>query len=162
MYLLFTYSSRGLIRASPLHAKYPLQNSIMESVSPFFPSPRQTRSKQTVSKGLKSKLDDASSSNKPPPKKRTIANATSVSLSSSISSPIQVKDLNAIPNKETQWEPKHWRSVLDKLRKMRSAVPAPVDTMGCHMCADVDADPKAKRFHILIALMLSSQTKDEV
>lgn len=38
---------------------------------------------------------------------------------------------------------------------------APVDTMGCHKCHDDTADEKTQRYHILIALMLSSQTKDQ-
>lgn len=39
---------------------------------------------------------------------------------------------------------------------------APVDTMGCHKCADEDADDKTRRYHCLVSLMLSSQTKDQV
>lgn len=39
---------------------------------------------------------------------------------------------------------------------------AAVDTMGCERLADVDASPRDQRFHTLIALMLSSQTKDTV
>lgn len=33
--------------------------------------------------------------------------------------------------------------------------------MGCHKCHDEKADEKTQRYHILIALMLSSQTKDQ-
>lgn len=33
--------------------------------------------------------------------------------------------------------------------------------MGCHKCHDDKADEKTQRYHILIALMLSSQTKDQ-
>lgn len=39
---------------------------------------------------------------------------------------------------------------------------AAVDTMGCERLADKKASPKDQRFHTLIALMLSSQTKDTV
>uniref|UniRef100_A0A183C3P0 Endonuclease III homolog n=1 Tax=Globodera pallida TaxID=36090 RepID=A0A183C3P0_GLOPA len=45
---------------------------------------------------------------------------------------------------------------------MREKVSAPVDTMGCHMLADGKADPKTNRFQTLVALMLSSQTKDQI
>lgn len=48
------------------------------------------------------------------------------------------------------------------IRTMREATIAPVDTMGCHMLADRAADPKTYRFQVLVALMLSSQTKDKV
>lgn len=33
--------------------------------------------------------------------------------------------------------------------------------MGCHKCHDDTADEKTQRYHILVALMLSSQTKDQ-
>lgn len=65
-------------------------------------------------------------------------------------------------SKQSKWEPKHFKEMLDNIRKMRMERQAPVDTMGCHKCADVNTDPKIQRFHHLIALMLSSQTKDTV
>lgn len=37
---------------------------------------------------------------------------------------------------------------------------AAVDTMGCERLADTTASPRDQRFHTLVALMLSSQTKD--
>ena len=48
------------------------------------------------------------------------------------------------------------------IKEMRKAADAPVDTMGCHTCPDPNADPKTFRFQVLTALMLSSQTKDQV
>lgn len=51
------------------------------------------------------------------------------------------------------------------IREMRLSGPArdaPVDTMGCDRLFDPAASDRDKRFHILIALMLSSQTKDTV
>uniref|UniRef100_A0A0K0DK60 DNA-(apurinic or apyrimidinic site) lyase n=1 Tax=Angiostrongylus cantonensis TaxID=6313 RepID=A0A0K0DK60_ANGCA len=45
---------------------------------------------------------------------------------------------------------------------MRQAGDAPVDTMGCHKLGDPLASPETFRFQVLMALMLSSQTKDEV
>ncbi|XP_054731035.1 endonuclease III-like protein 1 [Anastrepha obliqua] len=60
-----------------------------------------------------------------------------------------------------KWEPKDWRLMLDNIRIMRT-VDAPVDTMGCHKCSDDKADEKTQRFQKLVALMLSSQTKDEI
>ncbi|KAH8263603.1 hypothetical protein KR044_011345, partial [Drosophila immigrans] len=55
----------------------------------------------------------------------------------------------------------HWWQQLENVRLMRSERAAPVDTQGCHQCADKNADEKTQRFHKLVALMLSSQTKDE-
>lgn len=54
--------------------------------------------------------------------------------------------------------------MYELIRKMRApggaAYGAAVDTMGCERLADRDASLKDQRFHTLIALMLSSQTKD--
>ncbi|XP_011184684.2 endonuclease III-like protein 1 [Zeugodacus cucurbitae] len=63
---------------------------------------------------------------------------------------------------QVKWEPQNWRLILENIRSMRTDVEAPVDTMGCHKCADNEADEKTQRFHKLVALMLSSQTKDEI
>ncbi|KAL7271495.1 alpha,alpha-trehalase nth1 [Rhizina undulata] len=58
--------------------------------------------------------------------------------------------------------PEHWEEMYDCVKEMRSRISAPVDTMGCERLAEDDASPKVKRFQTLIALMLSSQTKDTV
>ncbi|XP_028162612.1 endonuclease III-like protein 1 [Ostrinia furnacalis] len=60
------------------------------------------------------------------------------------------------------WEPPNWREFLLNLRNMRSNNDAPVDSMGCHMAMDENAPPEVMRYQSLIALMLSSQTKDQV
>ncbi|KAF9265935.1 DNA glycosylase [Marasmius fiardii PR-910] len=58
--------------------------------------------------------------------------------------------------------PENWREVYGKIKEMRKTVIAPVDTMGCHQAQTAEQDPKNRRFAILVSLMLSSQTKDEV
>ncbi|CEI67129.1 Endonuclease III [Fusarium venenatum] len=62
--------------------------------------------------------------------------------------------------------PSDWEAIYDTVRKMRApggrAHGAAVDTMGCERLADEKASPKDQRFHTLVALMLSSQTKDTV
>lgn len=134
------------------------------STSPFF-SPRRMRSQKPQKEmGLKEKLEknSAKTSSKRLVPKATVTNA----VTEGSQSPIKKKDIN-IPTlapdlKQSKWEPKDWKEVLEKLRIMRKSMSAPVDTMGCHMCSDEKASPKDKRFHILIALMLSSQTKDAV
>ncbi|XP_041257971.1 endonuclease III-like protein 1 isoform X2 [Onychostruthus taczanowskii] len=45
---------------------------------------------------------------------------------------------------------------------MRSSRDAPVDEMGVHRCYDSSAPPEVMRYQVLLALMLSSQTKDQV
>ena len=56
--------------------------------------------------------------------------------------------------------PLGWEEVYRLTKKMREARLAPVDTMGCESLAEEHMSPMDKRFQTLIALMLSSQTKD--
>lgn len=61
--------------------------------------------------------------------------------------------------------PSDWEEIYALVKEMRISGPAKnaaVDTMGCERLADDEATPRDKRFHTLVALMLSSQTKDTV
>ncbi|QDS76203.1 hypothetical protein FKW77_008309 [Venturia effusa] len=58
--------------------------------------------------------------------------------------------------------PPNWERVYSLTQEMRSKMQAPVDTMGCERAANIKASPKNQRLSTLIALMLSSQTKDPV
>ncbi|KAI0389645.1 putative DNA repair protein NTG1 [Xylariaceae sp. FL0594] len=63
--------------------------------------------------------------------------------------------------------PENWEEVYALVKSMRYdpegiARNAPVDTMGCERLALPGASDKDRRFQTLIALMLSSQTKDTV
>ena len=42
---------------------------------------------------------------------------------------------------------------------MRKDKTAPVDSMGCEKVQEMSTDPKVQRYHCLVSLMLSSQTK---
>ncbi|KAM4698314.1 endonuclease III-like protein 1 [Rhinophrynus dorsalis] len=64
--------------------------------------------------------------------------------------------------KKHKWEPKNWSQHLDNIREMRSGRDAPVDQMGAEKCFDQSATPEVKRYQVLLSLMLSSQTKDQV
>lgn len=65
---------------------------------------------------------------------------------------------------ETVTAPSDWEALYNAAKLMRlpggAAANAAVDTMGCERLADVHASPRDQRFHTLVALMLSSQTKD--
>lgn len=63
---------------------------------------------------------------------------------------------------ENQWFPEHWQETLNFIKEMRKNNTAPVDEMGCHKCSDKDASPDIFRYQSLLALMLSSQTRDQV
>lgn len=58
--------------------------------------------------------------------------------------------------------PANWEEMYAVTREMRKTLVAPVDTMGCERLADTTRSPRDQRFQTLVALMLSSQTKDTV
>jgi endonuclease-3 len=59
--------------------------------------------------------------------------------------------------------PSNWESIYSIVKDMRARNPtAPVDTMGCAELHCRASSPRDRRFQTLIALMLSSQTKDTV
>ncbi|XP_032316075.1 endonuclease III-like protein 1 isoform X4 [Camelus ferus] len=61
------------------------------------------------------------------------------------------------------WEPRDWQQQLENIRTMRSGKDAPVDQLGAEHCYDLSAPPKqVQRYQVLLSLMLSSQTKDQV
>ena len=61
--------------------------------------------------------------------------------------------------------PTNWEEIYNLVKEMRlhgPAANAAVDTMGCERLATPGASARDRRFHTLVALMLSSQTKDTV
>lgn len=78
----------------------------------------------------------------------------------------EVKSVKSEPEVEDieDMGPPHWRMFLSKVREMRSMLEAPVDTVGCASLgkSTPSKDAKIIRFNHLVALMLSSQTKDQV
>ncbi|XP_075946616.1 endonuclease III-like protein 1 isoform X3 [Anarhichas minor] len=72
------------------------------------------------------------------------------------------KDEGVTPVKTEHWEPPDWKKQLGYIREMRSGRDAPVDNMGAEKCYDPEAPAHVRRFQVLVSLMLSSQTKDQV
>jgi len=66
--------------------------------------------------------------------------------------------------KKIKWEPSTWRIQYENIKTMREVRDAPVDLMGCESLSHLEPlnTPKEKRLSVLISLMLSSQTKDEI
>ncbi|RLV93998.1 Endonuclease III [Spathaspora sp. JA1] len=68
----------------------------------------------------------------------------------------------------SQKVPSNWVDLYNKVVTMRAKFMAPVDTQGCERMPESISpgisrlNPKVYRFQLLISLMLSSQTKDEV
>ncbi|ELU08655.1 hypothetical protein CAPTEDRAFT_25579, partial [Capitella teleta] len=58
--------------------------------------------------------------------------------------------------------PSNWEEQLANIQEMRRKKDAPVDTMGCDVITDQKASPQEYRYQILLSLMLSSQTRDQV
>lgn len=69
---------------------------------------------------------------------------------------------NSVDVKKEKWEPTNWRQQLKNMYEMRKNRDAPVDSMGCDVISDVTAKPEVYRYQVLLSLMLSSQTKDQV
>lgn len=58
--------------------------------------------------------------------------------------------------------PEHWESIYTLVQELRADKTAPVDSDGGHVLPQKDRGEKIWRFQLLVALMLSSQTKDAV
>lgn len=64
--------------------------------------------------------------------------------------------------------PSNWMDIYNEVVFMRAKIMAPVDTQGCERMPNTInpnvkiRNPKVYRFQLLVSLMLSSQTKDEV
>lgn len=117
----------------------------------------------------------------PPRKKATRVFKTEVVKQESEHFEIDTKEPNTVPSprrarkparhvtdpstgSKTTQPPSDWQELYDAAKIMRlpggAAANAAVDTMGCERLADVSAAPRDQRFQTLVALMLSSQTKD--
>lgn len=139
------------------------QESVATKVEPGSPEKLKKTKKDVSKKSPKSKSIKTQSTEEL--KKPAVSSS---SFEATPSSPVKIskrKSKEASKSPETKlekWEPNNWRQILENVKIMRANVPAPVDTMGCDKCSDENADEKTRRFHVLLALMLSSQTKDEV
>jgi endonuclease-3 len=68
-------------------------------------------------------------------------------------------------DREIDWSalsglPKNFDWFYPRIVAMRRSRDAPVDSVGCDKIQDANAPDSARRFQVLVALMLSSQTKD--
>eukprot|EP00250_Pteridium_aquilinum_P007249 c17012_g1_i1 orf=203-1054(+) len=70
---------------------------------------------------------------------------------------VDIEDLN-----KGSSSPPNWRDIISAIRSMRANQDAPVDQMGTHQLADASADKKTQQFQLLVAAVISSQTRDSV
>ncbi|KAI5709926.1 endonuclease III-like protein 1 [Diaphorina citri] len=130
------------------------------------PKFQQTRCQLEKNIALNNPLDDKEhNDNKTQNKKNTLYKSEKLGKRTLLKKQ-NVHNKDPIPDendtKKTKWEPAHWKEVLNNIREMRKHGDAPVDAMGWDHSANVDIAPEVRRYHVLISLMLSSQTKDEV
>lgn len=95
-------------------------------------------------------------------KKRNVTTTTSTAINKKVKKNEHAGATVKTERDPTSMSPPHWQIVYDTLESFRETAKAPVDTMGCERLALSTASPKDQRFQTLIALMLSSQTKDTV
>ncbi|KHJ45489.1 putative endonuclease III [Trichuris suis] len=98
-------------------------------------------------------------------RRRVEISATAPSDSNGETTVTELESLNKEGVSETigdSWQPLDWLRMLRNIEAMRSDKEAPVDTSGCCKLSEPNAHPKTKRYQLLLALMLSSQTKDAV
>lgn len=146
----FVYASTSSTSANQNVSRTP---DIEDSIRPP-PKRRRRTSTDSPMKAMKTELPDEPLSSVPsPPAKRRARKPAK-------------KTTDPTTGEERTSPPSDWQEMYNAVKKMRSpggvAHGAAVDTMGCERLADRSASPKDQRFHTLIALMLSSQTKDTV
>ncbi|KAL8020670.1 putative endonuclease III-like protein [Plasmopara halstedii] len=74
----------------------------------------------------------------------------------------KIKKRAGIKERIIREEPSDWRELLRGIEQMRVTKDAEVDKFGCETFFIKGLPPHVCRFHVLIAAMLSSQTKDPV
>jgi endonuclease-3 len=101
---------------------------------------------------------DSSEKNKVTTRKKTTTTATTTATTT-VTTTIQVLP----PHVGTAKPPHGWEDIYTLVQELRSDRTAPCDFEGGEALPEpglIETDPKTHRFQILIALMLSSQTKD--
>jgi len=137
---------------------------IKMSTSPYFTaSGRQTRSaaREAIA-ALSTKQKSARKHVKIEYEKQDEVQAGDDNKSQDVAAKKRKKDTSSAQAQNSVWEPANWREQLANIREMRKSRDAPVDSQGCEKTADVNQSPETVRYQVLISLMLSSQTKDQV
>jgi len=132
------------------------------------PAIRKTRSNQSPATVRPRARPHIALETEPDPTPTAAAASSSSSSSSSDASCALMAPIESVLESDTKkWAPKskappNWERQYAAIVAQRARTPAPVDSMGCSTLSDAEADPKVERYQILIGLMLSSQTKDQV
>ncbi|KAK3579456.1 hypothetical protein CHS0354_028258 [Potamilus streckersoni] len=127
--------------------------------SKYFSGRCVTRSRKTLSKAANASSASASASLTADKQVGSVKRHLSVEYEKEL---VEEKDVYDVPPKERKWEPPRWKEQLNNVFTLRKNWDAPVDFMGCDVISDKTATPQIYRYQVLLSLMLSSQTKDQV
>jgi endonuclease III len=165
----FAYSTASTVKSSIKSE----DGSQMNDIEDEFQTPQRKRRRVSATTTATTTTTTTTTS----PSKATVKTELVEETMSSIPSPAKPKTerrarkparkvTDQATGEKTVAPPSDWEEMYELVRKMRApggvAYGAAVDTMGCERLADRDASERDQRFHTLIALMLSSQTKDTV
>ncbi|CAG8162993.1 unnamed protein product [Penicillium olsonii] len=154
-----------------------LKNFAYNAVPDPGPDPDVTRSLSAVRSDDESSLSEANTADiedlvEPPPKRRKRASPVLRTIKvEPDEKPKQTPKPRRLPARKTRdadgavkvEPPSNWETMYNTVKRMREDNPtAPVDTMGCAELYWRESRAEDRRFQTLIALMLSSQTKDTV
>ncbi|KAI8097117.1 DNA glycosylase [Halteromyces radiatus] len=138
-------------------------NSIAKSSSTATTTPERQRGKR---KHVTSSLSIPSSSTRRSKVKKEQEDDTTTTMENVqtivTTSTTSVKKKPTKNAKKQHGAPLDWNDTFTKIKEYRQHHSAVVDTMGCERLAQRDVPAKQQRFQTLVALMLSSQTKDTV
>ncbi|XP_053212863.1 endonuclease III-like protein 1 [Panonychus citri] len=73
----------------------------------------------------------------------------------------EVDEVTTKTQSKESWRPKNWPEAYENVKKMMEGVVAPVESLPWFQSKDPKKTKPLERFRILVALILSSRTKDE-
>ncbi|KAK3089665.1 hypothetical protein FSP39_005465 [Pinctada imbricata] len=128
--------------------------------SPYFPAVRRVTRSSIPNEGNVQAIKRKNVPSKVPIKKEKIE--ISYEGPSTLVHIKQDPDIQNVESTKVKKEPLLWHEQLMNIQEMRKFADAPVDSMGCDVISDERACPEVYRYQVLVSLMLSSQTKDQV
>ncbi|KAF9460882.1 DNA glycosylase [Collybia nuda] len=154
--------TRLTARASPYNTSVTLfEAQDTASIPKISDSPRRSKRVKLEAEEPKFTIKEEENRNPTPTEPEASGSGSSTPKKRAAKSPRKPKPIQqslAVPHPA----PENWQETYATIKRMRSQIVAPVDTMGCDQAQYKEAEPKNRRFATLISLMLSSQTKDEV
>jgi hypothetical protein len=139
-------------------AKKPEATKAPKATKVKIPKKKATKEKVTKEKATNEKVTKTAPTT--PVKK---AKKVTEAQEKSIGSPTKASPKkSASPRKpHSTVPPKDWRPIYDMIKELRNDRTAPVDAYGAEVLIEGNCSPESFKYQVLIALMLSSQTKDQ-